>query len=153
MTGEIERDKERGEKLQNQQKERERLHSCIIFALLLSFLFWHEGNCWVEKIKVSCVIAFSLSHYHQSELCCFWFFSSFLSGVGISNNSMIMLVPPFLSHNPFTGFFPFFSFCSFFHGRGWPGHTSTAGQPNSSPTSLSCLMLKNFHTRELCQIA
>lgn len=55
----------------------------------------------MEKMKVSCVIAFSLSHYHQSDPCCFWFFSSFLSGVGISNHSMIMPVPLFLSHNPF----------------------------------------------------
>lgn len=157
MTGEIDRDEERrGKKLPNQQKEeREKLHSGIIYALLLSFLFWHGGNWWVEKMKVSCVIAFSLSHYHQSEPCFFWFFSSFLSGVGISNHSMIMPVPPFLSHNPFMGSFPFFPFARFFRGRGWPGHTSTVGQPIASPTfiSLSCLMLKNFHTGELCQIA
>lgn len=48
-----------------------------------------------------------------------------------------------------------FSFALFFRGRGWPGHTSTAGQPISSPSfiSLSCLMLRNFHSGELCQIA
>lgn len=70
----------------------------------------------MEKMKVSCVIAFSLSHYHQSEP---WFFSlPFLSGEGISNHSMIMSVPPFLSHNPLMCSFAFSSFTLFFRGGG-----------------------------------
>lgn len=40
-------------------------------GFIVVFLFWHRGNCWVEKMKVSCVIAFSLSYYHQSEPCFF----------------------------------------------------------------------------------
>lgn len=69
----------------------------------------------MEKMKVSCVIAFSLSHYHQSTMV---FSLPFLSGVGISNHSMIMSVPPFLSHNPLMCSFAFSSFTLFFRGRG-----------------------------------
>lgn len=43
MTGEIDRDEERRGKPPNQQKEeREKLHSGIIYALLLSFYFGTE---------------------------------------------------------------------------------------------------------------
>lgn len=158
MTGEIDRDEEKRKKTfkpterEEGETSQRRHHLCFV---VVSFIFCRGGNCWVEKMKVSCVIAFSFSHYHQREPCCFCFFSSFLSGVGISNHFMIMPVPPFLSHNPFMGSFPSIFSALFFCGGGWPGHTSTAGQPILSKTfiSLSCLMLKNFHTGDLCQKA
>lgn len=74
------------------------------------------------KMKVSCVIAFSFFFfYHQSGREKRRFLSlslSFLSGVGISNHSMIMPVPPFLSHNPFMCSFAFSSSAPFFRARG-----------------------------------
>lgn len=156
MTGEIERDEERREKTSSPTERGEgetsqRHHLCFIvvfFTLAQRELLSGENEGFL------CYCFFSLPPPPKWTVLFLGFFPSFLSGVGISSHLMIMPVPPFLSHNPFMGCFAFFSFALFLRGRGWPGHTSTAGQPVSSPTfiSLSCLMLKNFHTGELCQI-
>lgn len=157
MTGEIERDEERREKTSNPTERGEgetsqQHHLCFIvvfFTLAQRELLSGENEGFL------CYCFFSLPLPPKwTVLFLGFFFPSFLSGVGISSHFMILPVPPFLSHNPLMGCFAFFSFALFLRGRGWPGHTSTAGQPISSPTfiSLSCLMLKNFHTGELCQI-
>lgn len=154
MTGEIDRDEERREKPPNQQKEeREKLHSSIIYALLLSFYFGRGETVEWRKWRFPVLLLFLSPTTTKANRG--FFPLPFLSGVGISNQSMIMSVPPFLSHNPLMCSFAFCSFTLFVRGRGQPGHMSTAGQPISSPSfiSLSCLMLRNFHIGEVCQIA
>lgn len=147
---------EKGKNFQPNRKRRGRNFTAASF-MLYCCLFYSgtEGTVEWRKWRFPVLLLFlSPTTTKVNGVVFGFFFPSFLSGVGISSHFMILPVPPFLSHNPLMGCFAFFSFALFLRGRGWPGHTSTAGQPISSPTfiSLSCLMLKNFHTGELCQI-
>lgn len=119
MTGEIDRDEERrGEKTPNQQKEeREKLHSGIICALLLSFYFGTEETVEWRKWRFPVLLLF-LSPTTTKVNCGFFPPSLSWVGWGFSNHSMIMSVPPFLAHNPLMCSFAFSSFALFFCGRG-----------------------------------
>lgn len=73
MTGEIDRDEERREKPPNQQKEeREKLHSGIIYALLLSFYFGTEETVEWSKWRFPVLLLFLSPTTTKAP----WFFPS-----------------------------------------------------------------------------
>lgn len=157
MTGEIDRDEERREKnFQTNIKRRGRNFTAASFMLYCSFFILAQRKLLSgENEGFLCYCFFSLPLPPKwTVLFLVFFFPLSWVGWGFLTIPWLCLFHHFFHIIPLWA--PFlFSFALFFRARGWPGHTSTAGQPISSPTfiSLSCLMLKNFHTRELCQIA
>ena len=125
-----------GENSKPAQGKRVKLHSSILYFFsfsLLSFLSWHGGKCGVEKVKgflcYCCVCSLPVPPNWTI------LFSSPLlpvlpewRGVTLPPSPSLPSTSP--SHNPFLCSFSFFfSFTPFSHGRDWPGHTSTGGQP------------------------
>lgn len=93
---------EKGKKLPNNRKRRGRNFTAASFVLYCClFSFGTEETVEWRKWRFPVLLLFFFPTTTKV-------FSAFLSGVGISNHSMIMPGPPFLSHNPFMGSFPFF---------------------------------------------
>lgn len=109
MTGEIDRDEERREKnFQTNRKRRGRNFTAASFVLYCCLFYsGTEGTVEWRKWRFPVLLLFLSPTTTKVNGVVFGFFSSFLSGVGISNHFVIMPVPPFLSHNPFMGSFPF----------------------------------------------
>lgn len=114
MTGEIGRDVRvvGGKKTPNQQKRRGRNFTAASFIFfIVVFLFWHRGNCWVEKVKgFLCYCCFFSLSVPLNWILLFSssLFPEWRGGYSVSPRSLLVTVPPLLSHNPFLCFFFFF---------------------------------------------
>lgn len=138
MTGEIDRDEEKRKKTfkateREEGETSQRHHLCF---LVVFFYFGTEDTVEWRKWRSPVLFLFlsPTTTRVNHVVFCFFFTLSWV-GWGFLTISWLCLFHHFFHIIPLWA--PFLLFFFFFHGRGWPGHTSTAGQPILSLTFIS----------------